>query len=293
MGERVAVLGLGLMGREIARRLERAGHELVVWNRSPGPEAEFTERGAQLAGTPADAAADAPIRITMLADGGAVEAVAAGEAGIFSAGPGGTLIDMSTIDLETSRRLADAASRAGVAYVRAPVSGNPSVVAAGNLTILLSGPPEAIDDVRPVLSAIGPNLWDLGEGEEARVMKLALNLVLGGTSELLAEAVVLAEASGLPRHRLLEVMESSAIGSPFVSYKREAIVARDYTPTFSIANLRKDLHLILEQGRAEGVPLPVTEAVERLAAECEREGMGDRDLLALIPRLEREAGRHA
>jgi 3-hydroxyisobutyrate dehydrogenase-like beta-hydroxyacid dehydrogenase len=141
------------------------------------------------------------------------------------------------------------------------------------------------------LAAIGPNLMELGDGEEARVMKLVLNLILGGTTELLAEALVLAEASGLDRERALMAIGESAIGSPFIAYKREAIVARDYAPTFTIANLSKDLGLILDQGRAEGVPLPATAAIAELVAECEREGMAGQDMLALIPRLERAAGR--
>ena len=289
--ERVAVLGLGLMGRAIARRLEHAGYELVVWNRSPGPEAEFADRGAKVAATPAEAAAQASVRVTMLANGPAVEAVTMGESGLFHGSPGGTLIEMSTIDLDSSRQIALAAEAADVAYIRAPVSGNPTVVEAGNLTILLSGPPDAISSVRELLAAIGPNLKELGEGDEARVMKLALNLVLGGTMELLAEAVVLAEAAGLGRERVLEVMSESAIGSPFVKYKKDAIVARDHTTTFSIANLRKDFDLMLDQGRKHGVPLPVTEAVQRLAAECEREGMAELDMVALLTRLEHEAGR--
>jgi 3-hydroxyisobutyrate dehydrogenase-like beta-hydroxyacid dehydrogenase len=279
------------MGRAIARRVEAAGYELVVWNRSPGPEAEFAERGAKVAATPAEAAAQASVRLTMLANGPAVEAVTMAESGLFHGSPGGTLIEMSTIDTKTSARVATAAESAGVAYIRAPVSGNPTVVEAGNLTILLSGPPDAIESARELIAAIGPNLKETGEGDEARVMKLALNLVLGGTMELLAEAVVLAEASGLPRDRVLEVISESAIGSPFVKYKKDAIVARDHTTTFSIANLSKDFDLILDQGRKQDVPLPVTEAVQRLAAACEAEGMADLDMIALVTRLEHEAGR--
>jgi 3-hydroxyisobutyrate dehydrogenase-like beta-hydroxyacid dehydrogenase len=290
--ERVAVLGLGLMGRAFARRLEAAGHELVVWNRSDGPAVEFAERGAEVAATPADAAKASEIRVTMLSDGAAVEAVTGGEDGLFTgAGGRGTLVEMSTIDLASSRRLAETAQAAAVGYVRAPVSGNPAVVAAGNLTVLLSGPADAIASARDVIAAIGPNLRELGEADEARVMKLALNLVLGGTTELIAEAVVLAEAAGVPAGRAMDVMADSAIGSPFVRYKRGAVVDRDYTPTFSIANLRKDLRLILDQARTDAVPLPVTEVVERLAAEAERVGLAELDLMALLARLEHEAGR--
>jgi 3-hydroxyisobutyrate dehydrogenase-like beta-hydroxyacid dehydrogenase len=292
LSDKVAVLGLGLMGREFARRLEAAGYELVVWNRSDGPQEEFEARGAKVASTPAEAAAEAPVRITMLADGGAVEAVVSGNGGVLEGARGsGTLVEMSTIDLDSSRRVAQATEAEGVGYVRAPVSGNPTVVAAGNLTVLLSGPAAAIEAVREIVAAIGPNLKTVGEAEEARVMKLALNLVLAGTTELIAEAVVLAEAAGLPAERVMEVMADSAIGSPFVGYKTGAVVGRDYTPTFSIANLRKDLRLILEQADSDGVPLPVTEVVGHLATEAERDGLAEMDMMALLARLELEAGR--
>lgn len=292
MPERVAVLGLGLMGREIAHRIEAAGCELVVYNRSPEPRAEFAERGAAVAETPARTAELAPVCVSMLANGAAVEAVTTGDDGLLSAPPEGrTLIEMSTIEVAASARVAEAAERGGVAYVRAPVSGNPGVVAAGRLTILLSGRAEEIERVRPVLEAIGPNLVDVGEGENARVMKLALNLVLGGLTELTAEALVMCEASGLARRAVLETMSSSVIGSPFLAYKKDALADRDYSTTFSVVNLLKDLRLILDHGAAEGVPLPVTEVLERRAAEAERRGMGELDLAALVPLLEHEAGR--
>jgi 3-hydroxyisobutyrate dehydrogenase-like beta-hydroxyacid dehydrogenase len=287
------VLGLGLMGREIARRLELGGFELAVYNRSPGPHAEFEERGARVADTPAEAASEAEVLVSMLADGAAVEAVVSGDRGAFSAADGAdrTLIEMSTIDLASSRRVAEAAEAAGVGYVRAPVSGNPTVVAAGNLTILLSGDAERIERVRPVLESIGPYLVPLGEGEEARVMKLALNLILAGTTELIAEALVMAEAGGVDRRRALEVMNESVVASRFLGYKVGPLTERDYTATFSLGNLKKDLELIVEQGEESGVPMHVSEVVLERAREAVAAGLDDLDMLALVAKLEHEAGR--
>jgi 3-hydroxyisobutyrate dehydrogenase-like beta-hydroxyacid dehydrogenase len=218
----IAVLGLGSMGAAIALRLADAGADLTVYNRSPGPRAEFEARGVWIAQMPAAARADTVI--TMLADGAAVEAVLLGPEGALSSGIG-TLIEMSTIDVATSERVAARAAELGVRYLRAPVSGNPSVVAAGNLTIIVSGDRDAFEAARDVLSAIGPTLLHVGDAEQARVMKLALNLMIAGTTQLLAEALVIGEARGLERATMLDVIGASVIGSPFVRYKADALAA--------------------------------------------------------------------
>jgi 3-hydroxyisobutyrate dehydrogenase-like beta-hydroxyacid dehydrogenase len=288
---KVALLGLGAMGAAIARRLEAADDvELTVYNRSPAPLVEFRERGVATAPTPRAAAASADVAISMLADGGAVEAVALGEDGALGASPG-ALIDMSTIDIATSLRVAERAAAAGVAYLRAPVSGNPTVVAAGNLTILVSGDARAYERTRGVLEAIGPTLFYLGDAEQARVMKLALNLMVAGTTELLAEALVLGEASGLQRAQMLDVIGASAVGSPFVKYKSGPLAAEDFTSTFSARLMHKDLRLVSGSADVAGVPLPVTALVQELVQACIGAGMGELDFSVLVPRLEREAGR--
>jgi 3-hydroxyisobutyrate dehydrogenase-like beta-hydroxyacid dehydrogenase len=290
---KVAVLGLGLMGTAVARRLEEAGADLVVYNRSDDPAQEFVERGVPRAATPREAIERADVCFSMLSDGAAVESVATGDGGLFAgerlAGDR-IFVEMSTIDVATSERVARAAAAAGVDYLRAPVSGNPVVVAAGNLTILLSGPEEAFERARPVLLAIGPNLFHVGEGEQARVMKLALNLMIAGTTELLAEALALGEANGLERAAMLEVIGGSVMGSPFVKYKTQPLIEDDYTSTFSAALMAKDLDLILATGRAAGVPLRLAEDVRELVRECVGLGMGDLDFACLVPRLQRQAG---
>jgi 3-hydroxyisobutyrate dehydrogenase-like beta-hydroxyacid dehydrogenase len=141
-----------------------------------------------------------------------------------------------------------------------------------------------------MLRDIGPNLFYVGDGEQSRVVKLALNLVIGGTAELLAEALVLSERHGIARRDMLEVMGGSAIGSPFVKYKTEPLIADDYTTTFSARLLAKDLGLALDRAEASGVPLPLTEATLDLVRDCIAQGMGDDDLTVLLPRLRREAG---
>jgi 3-hydroxyisobutyrate dehydrogenase-like beta-hydroxyacid dehydrogenase len=288
---RVAILGLGAMGTAIARRLEATGAELRAYNRTPRRGHEFVERGTVLAATPAEAGDGADIAVSMLADGPAVEAVLCGPGGLLGAdAPPPIVVDMSTIDVQASARVADAARARGVAFLRAPVSGNPGVVAAGNLTILVSGGSEAFARARPVLEAIGPTLLYLGDGEQARVMKLALNVMVGGTTQLLAEAIVLGESYGLGREQMLEVIGASVVGSPFVKYKAGPLAADDYATTFSASLMHKDLRLVVECANGANVPVPVTALVQQMLQACIGSGMGDLDFSVLVPRLAREAG---
>ena len=287
---RVAVLGLGRMGAPIADRLEQAGHELGVWNRSPAPTEPFSERGIHVHGTPRQAWEHADVCLTMLADGPAVEAVTLGDDGLLTREADGTLVDMSTIGVDSSARVAEECERRGISFLRAPVTGNPSVIVAGNLGIIVSGPKESFDRLADTLRDIGPNVFHVGTAEEARIVKLALNLMIAGTAELIAEALVLTEKYGIDRGRMLEVMGGSAVGSPFVKYKTDPLVADDYTSTFSSSLMFKDLVLALEAGHEVATPLPVTALTQQLVQGCMAMGMADDDFMALLPRLRRDAG---
>jgi len=289
---RIGVVGLGRMGEPIARRLLGAGHVVTVFNRTASRTDSLVELGATRAAFPAEVWQATDACITMVADDEALRTVMLADDGLLREGPPGrVVIDMSTVSVEVSRAVAEAARAAGIGYLRAPVSGNPSVVEAGNLTIMVSGDEEAFERLEPVLRDVGPHVFYLGPGEEARVMKLALNLMIAATAEVIAEALVLGEASGLERATMLEVMGASAVGSPFVKYKTAALVAEDYSATFTTSMMHKDLSLALDAGRAVGVPLPATALVQGLLEDCMATGMGDADLMALLPRLAHAAGR--
>ena len=197
---------------------------------------------------------------------------------------------MSTIGIPTSERIAKRADECGAAYLRSPVTGNPAVVAAGNLGLIVSGPRDAYQAVEDVLRDIGPNHFYVGPAEQARVVKLAINLMIAGTSELIAEALVMAERNDIDRAQMLEVMGGSVVGSPFVKYKTEALIADDYASTFTTEGLYKDIALALECANAVGVPLPIGALVQQLVQGCISQGMGDIDFMSLLPRLRREAG---
>jgi 3-hydroxyisobutyrate dehydrogenase len=279
----VGLIGLGNMGTAIAERVLEAGYPLVVQNRSLEKAAPYVDRGATLADTPTELAEEVDVVLTSLADDEAFEHVA--EKVLAAAHPASVLVDLSTVSPAVSARVASFADEASVDYLRAPVSGNPSVVRAGNLTLIVSGPREALDRVEPVLRAIGPAIHYVGDAEQARVVKLAINLMIAGLAELMSEALVLGEMSGVSREALLEVMGSSAVGAPFVKYKTEPLLADDFSATFTTALMEKDIDLVLDAARQSEVELPLAQHVKALLRAAVDAGYADDDFMALYLHL--------
>ncbi|MBF8185040.1 NAD(P)-dependent oxidoreductase [Nonomuraea sp. K274] len=282
MAQSVTLIGAGKMGAAMARRWGGAGRDVVVWNRTP-------ETAQALAGPRIRAERDlvaavrgARVVVSILTDGNAVRSVLVDHGGIAAMEAGSTLVDLSTIDVGSSRAVAGAAAERGVAYVRGAVSGTPGVVAAGNAALLLSGPPEALDAARDVLDDVTPKHAVVGAEEESRVVKLATNLMLAVTVEALAEATVLAESCGVSREVLLDALGNTVIASPFLAYKSEALAARDYQATFTTAGMVKDLKLAVCQGAANGVPMPITTGALGQFRETTAAGYGDDDFLSVF-----------
>jgi 3-hydroxyisobutyrate dehydrogenase-like beta-hydroxyacid dehydrogenase len=165
------------------------------------------------------------------------------------------------------------------------VSGNPAVVRAGNLSFIVSGAPETLDRVEPILRAIGRTVTHVGDSEQARVVKLAINLMVAGLAQLMSEALVLGEASGVSRASLLEVMSSSAVGAPFVKYKTEPLLRDDFTATFTTALMEKDIDLILDAAEDAGVELPVAGELKTQLHDAVEAGYGDDDFMSLFLHL--------
>ena len=279
----VGLIGLGNMGTAIAERLLAAGCDLAVHNRTPEKAEPLRAAGATLFETAGALAEAVDVVLTSLADDDALESVATVVAG--AAQPGTLLVDLSTVSPAASARVAALADEAGLLYLRAPVSGNPSVVQAGNLTFIASGPREALERAEPTLLAIGRAIHDVGEGEQARVVKLAINLVIGGLAELMAEALVLSEASGVSRAALLETMGDSAAGAPFVKYKTEPLLRDDYSATFTTSLMEKDIDLVLEEAASVGVRLPLAAELKGRIRAAVAAGYGDDDFMALFLNL--------
>ena len=279
----MGLIGLGNMGTAIAERVLEAGYPLVVHNRSLEKAAPYVDRGATLVETPAELAEEVDVVLTSLADDEAFEHVA--EKVLAAVHPASVLVDLSTVSPAVSARVASLADEASVDYLRVPVSGNPSVVRAGNLALIVSGPREALERVEPVLRAIGPEIHYVGDAEQARVVKLAINLMIAGLAELMSEALVLGEMSGVSREALLEVMGSSAVGAPFVKYKTEPLLADDFSATFTTALMEKDIDLVLDAARQSEVELPLAQHLKALLRAAVEAGYADDDFMALYLHL--------
>lgn len=285
----MGLIGLGHMGAAFAERVLEAGYPLVVYNRTAEKAEAVAARGAVVADSAADLAARVDVVLTSVSDDEALESVAAEL--LPAARPGTVLVDMSTVSPAASTRVAVQAEASSVGYLRAPVSGNPSVVRAGTLSFIVSGPGEVLERVEPLIRAIGPTIHLVGDGEQARIVKLAINLMIGGLAELMSEALVLGEAAGVSRADLLEVMGSSAAGAPFVKYKTEPLLRDDFSATFTTALMEKDIDLILAAGHENGVALPVARKLKGLLRAASDAGYADDDFIALFLYL-RSASRY-
>jgi 3-hydroxyisobutyrate dehydrogenase-like beta-hydroxyacid dehydrogenase len=284
----VGLVGLGNMGTAIAERLLAAGYPLVVNNRTPEKAAALGALGADVAATPEELTAHVDVVLTSLANDAAFESVAGRI--VAAARPGTVLVDLSTVSPDTSARVASLAEMASVRYLRAPVSGNPSVVRAGNLSFIVSGARETLDDVEAVLGAIGPTIHHVGEGEQARIAKLAINLMIAGLAQLISEALVLGETADVPRAVLLEVMGNSAVGAPFVKYKTDALVRDDFSATFTTALMEKDIDLALDAADEAGVELPLTKEMKSQLHAAIEAGYADDDFIVLFQHLRSASG---
>ena len=284
----MGLIGLGNMGTALAERLLDGGYQLVVNNRTREKAEALAARGAVVAASPAELVERVDVVLTSLTNDEAFEAVAGS---VITAGrPGTVLVDMSTVSPTVSARVASRAEAASVAYLRAPVSGNPSVVRAGNLSFIVSGARETLEAVDPVLRAIGPTIHHVGHGEQARIVKLAINLMICVLAQSMSEALVLGEASGVSRAALLEVMGSSAAGAPFVKYKTEPLLRDDFSATFTTELMEKDIDLVLDAADEAGVELPMAREMKALCRATVEAGYGDDDFMALFLHLRAGSG---
>jgi 3-hydroxyisobutyrate dehydrogenase len=250
-------IGTGRMGYQLALRLLTAGYDVAACNRTRSKAEPLAEHGAKVVDWPVDLA-DRDIVCVMVGADSDLESVITGEGGLLALGDDlpKIVIDASTVSTEASARIRATVEERGAQFLAAPVSGNPKVVAAGKLTVAVSGPRAAFDDAEPLLSAWGHGVTYVGEGEAARLVKIAHNVFLGVVSQSLAEITVLAERGGVSRAAFLEFLNDSVLGSTFTRYKSPALVNLDFHPTFTNVLLRKDLQLGLSAGKEFGVPMP-------------------------------------
>lgn len=280
--QKIGWIGAGRMGFELASRLLRAGCDVTVYNRTRAKAEPLTKLGAKLADTPADLA-DRDIVFTIVGESDDFLAVTTGPNGVLT----GTkapkiLIDCSTVSEEASLAVRKAAAKLGCDLLAAPISGNPKVVKSGKASVAASGPKRAFDQAQPFLALFGRGVSYVGELEQARIVKICHNVMLGIVAQSMAEIAVLAGKHGVPRHAFFEFFNNSVMGSDFTRYKTPAYVNLDFTATFTPPLLRKDLDLGLAAARKQNVPMPVTATVREILTHLIGMGYKDQDFATLI-----------
>ncbi len=286
----VGWIGTGRMGSQLATRLLEAGYDVAAWNRTRAKAEPLAASGATIVDSPA-ALAGRDIVFVMVSADRDLEAVVLGEGGLLSGDAAPRVIaDSSTVSPEASARIRAAAAARGSGFLAAPVSGNPKVIEAGKLTVAVSGPRDAFDLARPLLERFGRGVTYVGDGEEARLVKIAHNVFLGVVYQSLAEITVLAERGGVSRAAFLEFLNDSVLGSAFSRYKSPALVNLDFHPTFTNVLLRKDMQLGLSAGQHLGVPMPLAAATDMLIAQAIGAGLTDDDFATLLLEQARRSG---
>ena len=289
--KRVGFIGLGLMGRPMARNLLRAGFPLTVHSRSPGPVEALAGEGARALRTPREVAAASEVVITMLPDAPDVELVATGPEGILAgARPGLIHVDMSTISPVATRRLAAREEEAGVTMLDAPVSGGTVGAEAGTLSIMAGGERAAFDTCGPIFAALGKKIVHLGPSGAGQTTKACNQIMTSGIYAVMAEALVLAAKSGLDPAQVVDVLSSGAARCWGLEVRAPRILRRELGPGFKAEHQYKDLNIAGEAARAAGAPTPVTALVRELYAAMIVAGDGGLDNSAVITVLERMAG---
>ena len=286
----VGWVGTGRMGAAMARRLLAAGCDVAVWNRTPAKAAPLAAQGARVVETVAELAGREVV-FTTVSSSDDLLAVVLGPDGLLSRPTvPAIVVDCTTVSAEASAAVRQGLAARQVAFLAAPVSGNPKVVRAGRLTLAVSGPRAAFDAVSGYLALLGSGATYVGEGELARLVKLCHNLFLGVVAQSLAEVTVLAQKGGVSRQAFLEYLNQSVMGSLFTRYKAPALVNADFHPTFTAELLRKDFELGLAAARQLEVPLPVAAQVHQIVQGLIGLGFGQADFAALLELEARGAG---
>lgn len=284
---RIAFLGLGIMGKPMAENLVKAGHELSVWNRTPGKKVD----GARSAATPKDAAKDVDIVWLCVSDTAAVEQTLFGKDGaIESLKPGAIVVDSSTILPGASAKFAERVRQKGGDFVDAPVTGSKVGAQSAQLIFIVGAKQETFDKLQPLFLAMGKSAVRVGENGKGLAAKLSMNLMIALTFEGFAEALVLAKKQDVDLEPLMSLINQSMVRSGVVDYKAQFVLSRDFSANFPMRLMHKDIHLMLEAARQQGVRLPALETVDRIYEDAKKQGYSEMDYAATLMTLEKLAG---
>jgi 2-hydroxy-3-oxopropionate reductase len=290
VADRLGFIGLGIMGKPMARNLIEAGFALTVHSRTRGPVDELVAAGAARASSPREVAAASDITISMLPDTPEVEQVLVGSDGVRDgATPGSLVIDMSSIDPGPTRAIADSLAARKVGMLDAPVSGGERGAIDGTLSIMVGGDAEAFDRAMPVLEVLGANVVHVGPSGAGQVAKACNQLVVAATIEAVAEALLLAERSGVDPAKVREALLGGFAGSKILEVHGRRMLDRAFDPGFRIRLHRKDARIVEEAAAAVGSPIPAFAAVAAQLQRAVDAGDGERDHSGLFLELERTA----
>jgi len=289
--ERVGFIGLGIMGRGMARNILKAGFPLRVWNRTASRMDELAAEGAGPASSPGDLAFHSDIIITCVSDTPDVEQVLLGEGGVIhGARPGSLVIDMSTISPRATQRIAAHLAERHIHMLDAPVSGGSEGAARGTLSIMVGGDVTQFERALPVFQAMGTTITHLGPIGAGQTTKLVNQILVVGHALAMSEALLFAQAGGVDLRKALEAVSGGAAGSWMLSNRGPQILVRDWRPGFTIDLQQKDLRLVLQEADRLGVPLPGTALIHQLYRTLQARGLGHEGNHALIKALENLAG---
>ena len=288
----IGFIGLGIMGKPMARNLMKAGYPLVIHNRSQGAVDELVKEGAKAGGSAKGVAEQAGVVITMLPDSPDVESVMGGEDGVFAGAKAGTLlIDMSTISPVVARRLAKEGEGRGFAMVDEPVSGGEAGAINAALSIMIGATPEAYERALPIFQALGKNIVHIGEPGAGQVTKAANQVVVGLTIAAVGEALTLAAKAGVDPAKVRQALLGGFAQSKILDAHGQKMLDRNFKPGFRIRLHEKDLSIALAAGKEYGVPLLLTAVVDQMMNSMKANGNGDLDHSGLVTLIESMAGK--
>ena len=284
-------IGAGRMGVAMAGFILKAGYPLLVYSPTAASRQKLVALGAREALSVAQCATAADIIFSCITNDAALREVALGPQGVLdNAKPGVIFIDTSTVSAQISAQVAEQAQTRGIAYLRIPISGNAASARTGNVTALVSGSQTAWNTVKPIVQTFSVAQVYLGSGDEARIMKLVVNLLVYAHAQAMAEALTLGRKAGLDWNLMLDTLGQSTLASPWLKAKVALMKPRDFTPTMTGRMILKDLDLMLDAARSNDVPLPITALTRQLTQALVGEGYGDEDYMAAIKLAEKQAG---
>jgi 3-hydroxyisobutyrate dehydrogenase-like beta-hydroxyacid dehydrogenase len=283
---RIGFIGLGTMGEPIANNLRKAGHDLTVWNRTAGKGDALVQKGARRAASPRACAEGKDAVLVCVSDEVALDAVLEGPEGVLAGlAAGDVLVDLSTTGTRAARSAAQRVAAKGAHLVVAPLLGSRVAAERAQLVVVVGGPAQARERVRPALHAVSARMFELDDPVQAALLKLCVNSVGAAMMSAFGEALALGRTGGLEGARILEVLQASTFHSPLFLMKSELVQTGDYAPRFKAALAEKDQRLAQEAAADQGARMPVNTAVRKLLGETVASGWGQKDLAAVAALL--------